>query len=66
MISYESYRYWKEIESGNLTIWDVRPAFRVLADAGHFNLSSCYGDSGMRNAVIRFHSRNGLRDPYPV
>jgi hypothetical protein len=66
MMSYESYRYWDEIggkrNMGNMT---DRPAWKILADAGHFQSSACYGGLGLMNAVRRFHFNEKLGLPYP-
>jgi hypothetical protein len=65
MISYESYRYWGELEAGGLGNMVDRPAWRIIADAGHFERSACYGGLGLVNAVRRFHATERLPDPYP-
>jgi hypothetical protein len=65
MISYESYRYWEEIRKGHFSTMVDRDGWRILSDAGHFEFSACYGGLGLMNAVRRFHSVEGLPDPYP-
>jgi hypothetical protein len=66
MMSYESYRYWDEIGGkGNMGNMVDRPAWRILADAGHFQSSACYGGLGLMNAVERFHFNEKLGRPYP-
>jgi hypothetical protein len=65
MLSYESYRYWGEISKGNMGNMTDRPAWRILADAGHFETSACYGGQGLMNAVNRFHFNQKLGRPYP-
>ena len=64
MMSYELYRYWNEIEKGNLGNMTDRPAWGILADAGHFDSSACYGASGLMSAVNKFHFNQQLRLPY--
>jgi hypothetical protein len=65
MMSYESYRYWDEIGKGNTGNMVDRPAWSILADAGHFQFSACYGGSGLLNAVERFHFNEKLGRSYP-
>jgi hypothetical protein len=65
MISYEAYRYWGSIERGGLADMADRPAWRIIADAGHFERAACYGGHGLINAVRRFHAMQRLPDPYP-
>ena len=65
MMSYELYRYWDEIGGkGNIGNMVDRPAWRILADAGQFQASACYGALGLMNAVRRFHFNEKLPDPY--
>lgn len=64
MMSYEAYRYWERIERGDLSFAHDRDAFKVLADAGHFSWSACYGGLGLRNAVAKYHFNEGLAPPF--
>lgn len=60
MISYESFRYWKNFKEKGTAPFGDRAAFEILAGSGHFDSSVCYDDTGIRNAVKQYHVEEQL------
>jgi hypothetical protein len=66
LVSYESYRYWDNVQSGAVKrILFDRPPMVKLQNTGHFGLSGHYDGRALKILIKRHHSINRLYDPHP-
>jgi hypothetical protein len=66
LVSYEHYRYWKRLQSGDAQALSTdRPQMLKLEGTGHWGASGHYDGRALKILIKRHHSINRLYDPFP-